>query len=69
MDIASRYEEMARQCERYATSRRFKTDTDAWNAVAKMWRELAATVQAPTSVDSVIDRTADSPPFGSGGTP
>ena len=69
METVSQYEEMARQCERYAASRRFKADTDAWNAVARMWRELAATVQAPISTDRVIEGAAEGPPFGFPGRP
>jgi hypothetical protein len=67
MATTSQYEEMAQQCERYAASRRFKADTEAWNAVAKMWRTLAATIDPLISSDAVVDRTAESPPSGSGG--
>lgn len=69
MGTASQYEEMAQRCERYAKSRRFKTDADSWNALAKMWRELAATIQPSLSAGRSIDRTAESPPLGCGGLP
>ncbi len=68
MGTASQYEEMARRCELYAKSRRFKTDADSWNALAKMWRELAATVLLPVSTGRAIGRPAEGPPFGSGGS-
>lgn len=67
MGTASQYEEMAQRCERYAASRRFKADADAWNALAKMWRALATTIHPSVSTDGAIDRTAESPPFQSGG--
>lgn len=67
MGTASQYEEMAQRCERYAASRRFKADADAWNALAKMWRELATTIHPSVSTDGAIHRTAESPTFQSRG--
>jgi hypothetical protein len=62
MGTASQYEEMAQRCERYAASRRFKADVEAWTAVAKMWRVLAATVDPSISTDTAVDQAAESPP-------
>jgi hypothetical protein len=69
MGTASQYEEMAQRCERYALGRRFKADVEAWTAVAKMWRALAATIDPSISADTVVDRAAESLPFGFGGPP
>ncbi len=69
MGTASQYEEMALRCERYAASRRFKADTKAWNAVAQMWRALAATIDPSIPIGTAADQTAEGPPFGSGGPP
>lgn len=69
MGTASQYEEMAQRCERYAASRRFKADADAWNALAKMWRELATTIHPSVSTDKAIDRASENPPLQPGGLP